>query len=103
MSIERLNMELMFKRLAILILTPIFALAFSNVIAQQEETATPDIEEVVVSGVRARLEQSGALKDVIEQTESIGNATLESTQSLSLADALSEAPGADVALSLIHI
>ena len=98
MSIERLNMELMFKRLAILILTPIFALAFSNVIAQQEETATPDIEEVVVSGVRARLEQSGALKDVIEQTELIGNATLESTQSLSLADALSEAPGADVAI-----
>lgn len=69
----------------------------SSAVAQ---SSNPDesLEEVVVLGVRARLEQTGALKDVIEQTELIGNATLESTQSLSLADALGEAPGADVAI-----
>lgn len=97
MSIEKMDITLMFKRLACLALIPISALAFTNAVAQQE-AETADIEEVVVSGVRARLEQSGALKDVIEQTELIGNATLESTQSLSLADALGEAPGADVAI-----
>ena len=62
------------------------------------QPSSAEIEEQVVTGVRARMEQAGVLKDVIEQTELIGNATLESTQSVSLSDALGNSPGADVAI-----
>jgi outer membrane receptor protein involved in Fe transport len=55
-----------------------------------------DIEEVVVVGVRERLQQAGAVKNVIEKTEVIGETTLEATHAVSLTEALTEAPGAHI-------
>lgn len=71
-------------------LTLILAAAAVPLAGAQSTEAT--IEEQVVLGVRARLEQAGALKPVIEKTELIGNAQLESTQAISLSDALGDAP-----------
>ncbi|MBX2848610.1 MAG: TonB-dependent receptor [Acidiferrobacterales bacterium] len=87
------------KQLVSVALIPLVAIGVTNAAAQESASdGLRALEEVVVTGVRARLEQAGALKDIIEQTEFIGNKALESTQSLSLADALGEAPGADVAI-----
>jgi outer membrane receptor protein involved in Fe transport len=55
-----------------------------------------EIEEVVVLGVRERLQQAGVVKNVIEKTEVIGAGTLEATHAVSLTDALTEAPGAHI-------
>ena len=55
------------------------------------------IEEVVVMGVRERLAEAGLVKDVIERTEVIGVERLEATRAVSLTEALSDAPGANIA------
>lgn len=94
------EMRLVFKKISRFALILLSALTIDSVFAQETEVdqKQAELEEVVVVGVRERLQQSGALKDVIEQTELIGNAALESTQAISLADALGDAPGADVAI-----
>lgn len=93
-------MSFIFKRCSSFGLLVLLVLSMGKVLAEESlgVQQPTDIEEVVVLGVRERLEQAGALKDVIEQTELIGNATLESTQAISLADALGDSPGADVAI-----
>jgi outer membrane cobalamin receptor len=55
-----------------------------------------DVEEIVVVGVRQRLEQAGSVKNVIEKTEVIGEQLLEATHAVSLTEALTEAPGAHI-------
>jgi outer membrane cobalamin receptor len=64
------------------------------VAAAQE--ATGQVEEILVVGVRERLQQAGSLKNVIEKTEVIGERTLEATHAVSLTEALTEAPGVHV-------
>jgi outer membrane receptor protein involved in Fe transport len=54
------------------------------------------VEEMVVVGVRQRLEQAGVVKNVIEKTEVIGEKALEATHAVSLTEALTEAPGAHI-------
>jgi outer membrane cobalamin receptor len=58
--------------------------------------AQQDVEEIVVVGVRQRLEQAGVVKNVIEKTEVIGAQTLEATHAVSLTEALTEAPGTHI-------
>ncbi|NIW25541.1 MAG: TonB-dependent receptor [Gammaproteobacteria bacterium] len=48
-------------------------------------------------GVRERLAEAGLVKDVIERTEVIGVERLEATRAVSLTEALSDAPGANIA------
>jgi outer membrane cobalamin receptor len=67
-------------------------MAAANLCLAQEQ----GVEEVVVVGVRQRLEQAGMVKNVIEKTEVIGEQTLEATHAVSLTEALTEAPGAHI-------
>ncbi len=55
------------------------------------------IEEMVVIGVRERLTQAGMLKDVVEKTEEIDADLIEATRSLSLTEAMQDAPGVIIA------
>ena len=83
------------------ILKSIVALSFLGtswlVPAQSTDTVDKQIEEQVVIGVRDRLERAGVLKDVVEQTEIIGSDQLENTRSLSLTEAMEDAPGVVIA------
>lgn len=54
------------------------------------------IEEVVVVGVRQRLYQSGALKDVIQKTEVIDEQRIEARQAVNLSQAIAASPGVRV-------
>ena len=61
------------------------ALLAASVSAGAQNEAAPSAateEEVVVIGVRGRLEQAGNLKNAIVRTEEISAATLDSTRSV---------------------
>jgi len=72
------------------------ALLAASVSATAQDEATPAAaaeEEVVVIGVRGRLEQAGNLKDAIVRTEEISAGTLDSTRSVNLTEAMQDKPG----------
>jgi outer membrane receptor for ferrienterochelin and colicins len=71
------------------------AVAQESSIAQESEA--PPVEEIVVGGVRLRLEQAGKLKNVVERTEMIGSTSIASTRSVSLTEAMQLSPGVIVA------
>lgn len=73
-----------------------FLLIPGMVCAATEESRATEIDEIVVTGVRQRLDQAGALADVIARTELIGSATIEGRQALSLTDAIADSPGVRV-------
>jgi outer membrane receptor for ferrienterochelin and colicin len=56
----------------------------------------PEMTEVLVTGVRDRLEQAGVLKDVIEKTEVIGANLIAAKYAPNLAEALEDSAGARV-------
>ena len=79
------------KTIAIAIATTLSASAWAQ---EQQETIAD--EEVIVTGVRDRLIQAGALKDVIQKTEVISNISIEQMNAAVLTEAIAEAPGVRV-------
>lgn len=66
--------------------------------ASGHNEATPDelIEEVVVMGVRKRLEQAGTLTDAIMKTEAVSSATIDNLNAVNLSEAIRLSPGVRV-------
>lgn len=68
--------------------------------ACQAATAGPQttstLEEVVVLGVKQRLEQAGTLSDAIMKTEVIGATTIEKKNAVNLSEAIDNSPGVRV-------
>ena len=65
--------------------------AFNSV--SEEISQNKEIEKIDVHGVRARLTDSGSLKDSISRTEILTDEYIENTQAASLADAITNAIG----------
>ncbi|MCV6613560.1 MAG: TonB-dependent receptor [Cellvibrionaceae bacterium] len=63
--------------------------------AAQLKQAGP-IEEVTVMGVRRRLYEAGALKDITQKTEVLSSVSIERSNAANLTDAIAEAPGVRV-------
>ena len=75
------------EKLALATLAALGSLPAVSAAQEAEESAGP-MEEVMVIGVRERLIQAGAVKNVIEKTEVIGEVALEATHAVSLTEAL---------------
>jgi outer membrane receptor for ferrienterochelin and colicin len=77
-------------------------LASSAVLAQdkpQSSNQSPDskiTEEVVVTGLRQRLQQAGALANTISKTEVIGVSRIEHKNAVNLSEAIDNSPGVRV-------
>jgi outer membrane receptor for ferrienterochelin and colicin len=77
-------------------------LASSAVLAQdkpQSSNQSPDskiTEEVVVTGLRQRLQQAGALANTISKTEVIGVSSIEHKNAVNLSEAIDNSPGVRV-------
>ncbi len=81
-------------------------LASSAVLAQDDNNAAINsanapaansiTEEVVVTGLRQRLEQAGALADTISKTEVIGVSNIEHKNAVNLSEAIDNSPGVRV-------
>ena len=84
-----------FKKLAVAVAAG--SMAIAPVWAEDVEAAAEATEEVSVVGVRERLLQKGALKDVIAKTEVLDSGVIESARAVSLTEAMKEAPGVIVA------
>ncbi len=69
-----------------------FILLFVNFLQAQDM----DVEEVVVRGVKARLDQKGALSDAIIKTEVIGMSDISDKNAVNLSEALEGTPGVRV-------
>lgn len=70
------------------------ALATDNTVTK--ETEDKKIESIQVVGVRAKLEQSGRLKDAILKTEVLDASTIDYKNALSLSEAIQDEPGVRV-------
>lgn len=77
--------------------------ALSGDLLAQQEIAPEDqpktesvIEEIVVMGVRKRLEQSGTLTDAIMKTEAVSSATIDNLNAVNLSEAIRLSPGVRV-------
>jgi len=79
--------------------------ALSPIIDAQESTETQfpaksgeaqGTEEIIVTGVRKRLEQAGTLTDAIMKTEAVSSATIENLNAVNLSEAIRISPGVRV-------
>jgi len=83
------------------VLSVMFSLLCASATAEEStpssaaRSAQP-VEEVIVTGVRQRLYQAGALKDVIQKTEVVDADVIESRQAVNLSQAIAESPGVRV-------
>lgn len=59
-------------------------------------TATEEIDEVIVTGVRERLYRTGAVKDVIQKTEVVDDEVIAARQAVNLSQAIAASPGVRV-------
>jgi len=69
----------------------------SHVVAHGDDKQAEIMEEVVVSGVRGRLQKAGLLKDVIERTEIVGSGLIASARAVNLTEAMQDSPGVVIA------
>lgn len=82
-------------------LTMLAALTFTSFYASANESsespaAEQATEEVIVTGVRQRLEKTGALADTIMQTEVIGFENIDHKNAVNLTEAIDNSPGVRV-------
>ncbi|NRA41920.1 MAG: TonB-dependent receptor, partial [Pseudomonadales bacterium] len=72
------------------------AFIVSPVLGQDSPETAAQTEEVVVTGVRQRLQQTGALADTIIKTEVIGVNAIEHKNAVNLSEAIDNSPGVRV-------
>lgn len=94
-------MDIKYPKIKSLILLPALIMvshyAAANDNAQNQQNADEQAaEEVIVTGVRQRLEKTGALADTIMQTEVIGVSNIEHKNAVNLTEAIDNSPGVRV-------
>lgn len=82
--------------LAAVLLTQSVALAASDADEQDRVDQQNEIDEVVVTGIRQRLYETGSLMDVIARTEVVDEHIIDSRQAVNLSEALAATPGVRV-------
>ncbi|GAA4893778.1 TonB-dependent receptor plug domain-containing protein [Ferrimonas pelagia] len=71
-------------------------LALPAAAATQQQPQADEVERIVVTGVRQRLEQNGTLADAIMKTEVIGMMQIENHNAVNLTEAIDTSPGVRV-------
>ena len=88
-----MNRTLMAAAIAGALVQPLAAQETPAEISAESENV---IEEVVVMGVRKRLEQAGTLTDAIMKTEAVSATTINNLNAVNLSEAIRLSPGVRV-------